>query len=543
MSASAILAAMQPVLATQTMTDSDGANLLILMNDATVRQKVGEAFTAQMQHSGRVQSTFFGSPAALLAPLPESLNDWVGQMASALVALALAQCSSHGFSGTVNAGQAQAFLNSNLTPGNASFVQLAMSNYQSLFPTYCSANNVTFGSFLAGTYGDSTRWGTVLANALTRPAYINQEVIKLNAAVDPGGWYQVFFANLYKVKCLNPTAVQGVLDTWAPQLQGKQVPGQIVPWTVYDHMVAGSYSLYTFMGQAQAAIAVSHSDVQLLGCHGGIAASCSSITTTTYGAAVNDWLSNNRGLGGFINGPSGSNQEVLRPGSGLCGCFVAGTPILMADGTTRAIERVQANDAVVSRDGTISNRSTQDVHWRIDPHELLYGINDMVPFFNASHPFMTTEGWKSMSPKASRRINPDLQVGQLKEGDVLLQVAEQNPLRYREVKVEVITKVTAEAADTSAIYSLHLAQENLGYHANGFLVAVNYPQLREEHFVRAFAGITEAERCYLRAHLDPLVPFLRRGLGNYVSEILRRALGSADETQPIGAPSHRVEYR
>lgn len=544
MSANALLSAMHPVMATQTMSDTDGANLLITMSDDVVRQKVGEAFTAQMQNSGRVQGTFFASPPALLAPLPAELNDWTGQVASSLIALALAQCSGHGFNATVNSGQAQNFLSNNLTPSNSNFVALAMNNYQSLFPSYCTASNTSFAAFLNGSYGPAAQWGTTLASTLKSSAYMNQEIIKLNAAVDPGGWFQVFFANVYKVKCLNAAEVQGVLDAWAPQLKGKQNPGSIIPWTVYDHMVAGSYSLYTFMGQVQSAIAVSQSSTQFLGCQGGPAAHCSSSTTTTYGAAVNDWLSNNRGLGGFINGPSNGNQESHMDGGGggLCGCFVPGTPILMADGSTKAIEAVQQNEAVVSRNGAISKRSTQDVHWRIEEHELLFGINEYAPFFNASHPFMTTEGWKSMSPKASRRINPDLDVKPLKEGDILLQVESQQPLRYREVRVEKITKMPAKDVKNLAIYSLHLELDNPGYHANGFLVAVNYPQLREEHFVKAFAGITEAERQYLRQHFDPLVPFLRRGLGNYVSEILRRALGGPDESRPIGVPTHYVKH-
>lgn len=536
---------MEPIIATQAISDSDGVNLLIAMSDDPVRQKVGEAFAAQMEQSGRVQSTFFPNPSALLAPLPPELNDWVGQVASSLIALALAQCSSHGFNATVNSAQAQNFLTNNLTPTNANFINLAMRNYQALFPTYCAASNTSFSAFLTGAYGSAAHWGSVLADHLTSPGYINQEMIKLNPAVDPGGWYQVFFADIYKVRCLNAAEVQRVLDVWNQQLQGKEQPGRAFPWTVYDHMVAGSYTLYTFMGQVQNAISVSHSSTKTLGCQGGPAAHCTTETTTVYGGAVNDWLSNNHGLGGFISGPSNGNTDISTDSGGggaICGCFVPGTPILLSDGSTKAIESVQAGDAVVSRNGEIRSRSTQDVHWHLEPHELLFGINDYPPFFNASHPFMTTEGWKSVSPRASRRINPDLAVTKLKVGDVLLQADGGTPLRYREVEITTITKMLTRDASSRVIHSLHLAQENPGYHANGFLVAVNYPQLREEHFIRAFAGITDAERVYLRSHFEPLVPFLRRGLGNYVSEILRRALGAPGETEPIGGPVHTVEY-
>lgn len=505
---------MSPAIATPPMSDEDGVNLLIMMNDNVVRRKVGEAFTAQMQNSRRVEGTFFSKSDALLAPLPSALNDWVGQVASSVIALALAQCSSHGFSKTVKADKAQSFLNNSLTPNNSNFTSLAISNYQNLFPNYCSANNINFGAFLNGSYGPAAHWGSALAACLSSNSYITQEMMKMNPAADQGGWYQVFYANVYKVQCLNAAQVQGVLDAWAPYLQGKQIPNQIVSWTVYDHMVAGCYSEDTFMEQVQSAVAVSHGRKSVI-----------------YGEEVNDWLGNNRGLGGFINGPTDHNVEH----HGGCGCFVPGTPILMADGTSKPIETVQADDVVISRNGEHRKRSPQDVRWHIEEHELFYGINEYPPFFNASHPFMTIEGWKSMSPRASRRINPDLDVSQLKVGDVLLQIESIDPLRYREVRIEKITEILAKDAPSLTIHSLHLAQDNPGYHANGFLVAVNYPQLREDHFVKAFAGITEAERKYLRRHFEPLVPFLRRGLGNYVSEILLRALGAPSETPPLAA--------
>lgn len=116
-----------------------------------------------------------------------------------------------------------------------------------------------------------------------------------------------------------------------------------------------------------------------------------------------------------------------------------------------------------------------------------------------------------------------------------------------DVLATAIPSVTYRTRITSARYPVGTDPSSLPESAwedglPGFLVAVNYPQLREEHFMRAFAGITDAERVYLRSHFEPLVPFLRRGLGNYVSEILRRALGAPGETEPIGAPAHTVEY-
>jgi hypothetical protein len=304
----------QPDTSPQAISDSDGVNLLIEMSDDVVRQKVGEAFVAQMQNSGRVQSTFFPGASGLLAPLPPELNDWVGQVASSLIALSLAQCSSYGFSATVDRGRAQTFLNNNLSPSNANFTKLAMSTYQALFPTYCApsnaTSNTTFDTFLGG--DSAPRWGTLLADHLSSPAYINQEMIKLNPAVDSGGWYQVLYANFYKVQCLNSAEinrvlnawdqqVQGVLNSWNQQLQGKQAPGQVTPWNVYDHMVASIYSDSTFMPQVHVAINTPTRTSYLV--QGWPE------TSTSYGDAVNNWLFTNYGLGGFITGHTDMNSE------------------------------------------------------------------------------------------------------------------------------------------------------------------------------------------------------------------------------------------
>ena len=148
-----------------------------------------------------------------------------------------------------------------------------------------------------------------------------------------------------------------------------------------------------------------------------------------------------------------------------------------------------------------------------------------------------------MSPAASLNVNPDMPItGELQVGDVLLQAEPgSNPLRYREVRIETITRMLARDANTNVVHSLHLDLANPGYHAHGFLVAVNYPNLREDHFVKAFVGVTEAERAYLRTHFEALAPFLRRGLGKYISEILHRALGREGESD-FATPRQTVSH-
>ncbi|MBK7538115.1 MAG: hypothetical protein IPI49_22630 [Myxococcales bacterium] len=522
------------------LDDVTGVDLLIEMDDLAVRQQVGATFVSQMQVHPRVASVFFsGVSQPMCGVAAGPLSDWVGKVASSMVALSLSHTSLYGFSATVDAAKAQAYLAARLTPQDPSFLQVAWANYQALFPSCCHSGPRPFSHFSSGIFGDPKRWGALLADRLASPAYINQQMIKLNPAVDSGGWYQVLFANLYKVTCLDASQQPRVVAAWDQVLRGKEVPGAIA-WTYYDHMLAASYDYNTFLSQVSSAAGVFHAESDALGSQGGEGGQSASVTTTTYGGAVNDWITANLSDFDFLKGPTAGNVHHHSDGGGGC-CFVAGTPILLADGSSKPIEQVAGGAQVVSRDGELSTRSSQDVIWPIASQELLFGINDYPPFFNASHPFMTRGGWKSMAPAASMRMNPDLQVGQLAVGDVLLQVADPDatqsicvaqeaaepraPLRYREVEIVRLTQVPAARAGVSEVHSLHLSQKMPGYHAHGFLVAVNYPQVREDMFLAAFRGISDGERNLLRGHVARLAPFLRRGLGPYVNEILRRALG------------------
>ena len=79
-------------------------------------------------------------------------------------------------------------------------------------------------------------------------------------------------------------------------------------------------------------------------------------------------------------------------------CFVAGTRILMADGSERPIETLQAGEQVLDQHGQI-NRILA-VERVILGNRRLYGLNHLPPFFTAEHPFLSTRGWVAISPAA-----------------------------------------------------------------------------------------------------------------------------------------------
>ena len=95
-------------------------------------------------------------------------------------------------------------------------------------------------------------------------------------------------------------------------------------------------------------------------------------------------------------------------------CFVAGTRILMADGSERPIETLQAGEQVLDQHGQ-SNRILA-VERVILGNRRLYGLNRLPPFFTAEHPFLSTRGWVAISPAMTRAEQPTLAVQPLFTG-------------------------------------------------------------------------------------------------------------------------------
>lgn len=102
-------------------------------------------------------------------------------------------------------------------------------------------------------------------------------------------------------------------------------------------------------------------------------------------------------------------------------CFVAGTKITMGDGSKKNIEDISIGDVVLTSAG---------IHPVIglDPTVLgtrkLYSFNGTENYFVTSeHPFMTSEGWKSIAPSKTKQESIELYeclVGALTPGDKLV---------------------------------------------------------------------------------------------------------------------------
>ncbi|MBL8012234.1 MAG: hypothetical protein JNN05_00155, partial [Candidatus Omnitrophica bacterium] len=152
----------------------------------------------------------------------------------------------------------------------------------------------------------------------------------------------------------------------------------------------------------------------------------------------------------FYDGDGGRTAKISYT-TGQAGnntCFLAGTKISMADGTTKSIEDVKIGDAVVSYDEKKMAKVTAKVTEMFDGEsakEYLL-INGHLKV-TANHKFYSKGDW--------------VEIGKLKEGDILL---DEN---LKEIAINKIEKV--ESQNSIQVYNLEVEGEH-NYYADGILV-------------------------------------------------------------------------
>ena len=144
------------------------------------------------------------------------------------------------------------------------------------------------------------------------------------------------------------------------------------------------------------------------------------------------------------------------------GCFIAGTQVLMADGSSKNIENVQVDESVK---GNISNNTVLELVPAILGGSLLYGFNGDDVFFTPSHPFLTTEGWKSISPTATisegvEGFETTSSIGQLEINDVISGSSS---------NVTINSIVSASANSRLSLYNFNVDGDNT-YYADNYVV-------------------------------------------------------------------------
>ncbi len=174
--------------------------------------------------------------------------------------------------------------------------------------------------------------------------------------------------------------------------------------------------------------------------------------------------------GGFFSYPEAQARS----------CFIAGTKILMADGSTKAIQAVRHGDYVIGHQGRLNR--VIGIEQVALAGRRLYRLNGGGFFVTAEHPFMSAQGWKSIDPTMTQQENPQLRLQSLQVGDQLyrfkqyqLSLSHQGNLALQPTPavdfelIELRQIDSIEADPETQVYNL-LLDGNHSYIADDYLV-------------------------------------------------------------------------
>ena len=195
----------------------------------------------------------------------------------------------------------------------------------------------------------------------------------------------------------------------------------------------------------------------------------SKVTPTSHHAGLDSGLMPTSIAGPLAANVEGKRGKGLGPdggggGSGAGGatCFIAGTLVMMADGTKKKIEDIKIGETLLGQDNS-HNKVIKYDHPMLDKRQLI-SINNSKPFMTPEHPIYTRDGWKSYRLSDTIRENPamkDEMSGQFNVGDEILNVDG--------VWIEIKTIEVFDNEPQQQLYNFILDGSNT-YYADGFLV-------------------------------------------------------------------------
>ena len=117
-------------------------------------------------------------------------------------------------------------------------------------------------------------------------------------------------------------------------------------------------------------------------------------------------------------------------------CFPAGSMVTLADGRSRkTIETVEVGEELLGNEGSV-NTVLELKHHESMPRDIyaISGPTQYSGYLNttATHPILTTDGWKAIDPELSMIIHPEMAITQLEMGDILIKYSHFSGLRYEE---------------------------------------------------------------------------------------------------------------
>ncbi|KAF9767549.1 hypothetical protein IL306_015278 [Fusarium sp. DS 682] len=222
------------------------------------------------------------------------------------------------------------------------------------------------------------------------------------------------------------------------------------------------------------------------------------------------------------------------------GSFVPGT-MVEVQGYTKAIEHLYENDQVLTRAGESPQyglRSDEVVE--CPAPRVLYGFNDERPFFTPAQPFVTTTGIRAIDPNAALRANPWLEVGRLMPGHVVLRL-DASKTNYERV---AIRNIQANQSEGGNVYGLHLREGLRSFHANGYLVSLNYPEITAVSMAKQLRGMHPDAKAEMIENFKELKPLFERfGAEGFVDRLAAESIPRPRRTGRIGDLGDNGEWR
>lgn len=246
--------------------------------------------------------------------------------------------------------------------------------------------------------------------------------------------------------------------------------------------------------------------------------------TTYYGEKADQFMCAFMGTGLFKSRAGNRIQSGWVTAPVIPGCFRQGTQVIVGSGS-KNIEELREGDDVLTRGGDSPQWGECSDEAVVQPcvsgenRCRLYGFNGQQPFTSVSHVFHTTTGLRAIDPAGARKENPWLKVGRLRIGHQLIWTKDGS--RYTPVTINTIE---SEEADCTHIYGVHLREGLRSYHANGYLVHLNYPEITAQSISSALSCLSPSDQMAILRNFKELQPLFERFGGVTLMEALRKQM-------------------
>ncbi|KAH8433829.1 uncharacterized protein LDX57_011464 [Aspergillus melleus] len=191
-------------------------------------------------------------------------------------------------------------------------------------------------------------------------------------------------------------------------------------------------------------------------------------------SSIQSWLHdacNKEGQYGLV----GDNRPVREE---VCGIFnplmvsglLPGTPIALADGSSRPVEDIYSGDVILAPDHPGKSVVVRQNRLGRSPKTRLVGFNGQPPCMPASQVFQTTTGPRAVDVKGARCFNPYRNIGQLAVGHMLFRLE-----GHEWITVEIKSIDRGKVPRSELTHTLALAAEHQTYHAHGYVIDTNAP--------------------------------------------------------------------